>query len=210
MRDFPLKMQMRSQAGYLLQRDAYGGTAVRLRRSHCGGRRLLSRPGCGFSCPIVGEGASLRAFSEAFRFYDILQVLSGGQIEALPFSRAAEELLSKLPKGKRLVDAETLQTGAPQAEPALYRESNGLAPRVTARKLDENLTATLKGRARREGTTVQGALCAALVLAGRKTSSTWRITDSPRDVADQCAGTSRGGRVMRPLSRRRYGSFSAR
>jgi Phthiocerol/phthiodiolone dimycocerosyl transferase C-terminus len=49
-----------------------------------------------------------------------------------------------------------------------------LTPRATARKLDENLTATLKERARREGTTVQGALCAALVLAGRKTSSTWR------------------------------------
>jgi hypothetical protein len=40
--------------------------------------------------------------------------------------------------------------------------------------LDENLPATLKERARREGTTVQGALCAALVVAGRKTSSAWR------------------------------------
>ena len=45
---------------------------------------------------------------------------------------------------------------------------------TTARKLDENLTATLKERVRREETTVQGALCAALALAGRKTSSTWR------------------------------------
>lgn len=83
-------------------------------------------------------------------------------------------MLSKLPKGKEIVQAEASQAGAPQAEPPLYRERNGLGPRVNARKLDENLTATLKERARREGTTVHGALCAALVLAGRKTSSSWR------------------------------------
>jgi len=47
-----------------------------------------------------------------------------------------------LPKGEEIVQAS--QADAPQAEPALYREDNGLAPRVTARKLDENLTAALK------------------------------------------------------------------
>src|SRR5258707_13936564 len=82
---------------------------------------------------------------------DLLQVLSGGQIEALPFSSTAEELLSKLPKRQEIVQAS--QAGAPQAEPALYRKGDGLAPRAIARKLDENLTATLKARARREGTT---------------------------------------------------------
>jgi hypothetical protein len=83
-------------------------------------------------------------------------------------------LLSNLPKGEEIVQAEARQAGAPQAKPALYREGDGLTPRAIARKLDESLTAALKERARREGTTVQGALCAALVLAGRKTSSTWR------------------------------------
>src|SRR5205807_10512542 len=87
---------------------------------------------------------------------------------------SAEELLSKQSKGEEIVQAEASQADAPQAEPALYRKGNGLTPRVAARKLGENLTAALKERARREGTTVQGALCAALVLAGRKTSSTWR------------------------------------
>jgi NRPS condensation-like uncharacterized protein len=117
----------------------------------------------------IADGMAL-----VFLIRDLLQVLSGGQIETLSFSRAAEELLSKLPRGEEIVHAEASQTGAPEAEPASYRVGNGLAPRVTARKLDEDLTATLKERARREGTTVQGALCAALVLAGRKTSSTWR------------------------------------
>ena len=118
----------------------------------------------------IADGMAL-----VFLIRDLLQVLSGAQIEARSFSSSAEELLlSKLREGEKIIQAEASQAGAPQAEPALYREANGLAPRVTARKLDEHLTATLKERARREGTTVQGALCAALVLAGRKTSSAWR------------------------------------
>jgi hypothetical protein len=123
---------------------------------------------------MIAHHAIADGMALVFLIRDLLQVLSGGQIEALSFSSTAEELLSKLPKGEEIVQAEASQAGAPQAEPALYREGNGLTPRVTARKLDENLTAALKERARREGTTVQGALCAALVLAGRKTSSTWR------------------------------------
>jgi NRPS condensation-like uncharacterized protein len=117
----------------------------------------------------IADGMAL-----VFLIRDLLQVLSDGHLEALSFSSSAEELLSKLPKREEIVQAEASQAGAPQAEPALYREGNGLAPTVSARKLDENLTATLKERARREGTTVQGALCAALVLAGRKASGTWR------------------------------------
>ena len=118
---------------------------------------------------LIAHHAIADGMALVFLIRDLLQVLSGGQIEALSFNSSAEELLSTLPEGEEVV-----QVGAPQAEPALYREDDGLAPRATARKLDENLTATLKERARREETTVQGALCAALVLAGRKTSSTWR------------------------------------
>jgi hypothetical protein len=121
---------------------------------------------------MIAHHAIADGMALVFLIRDLLQVLSGGQIEALPFSSTAEELLSKLPKGEEIVQAS--QAGSPQAEPALYQEDNGLVPRLAARKLDENLTAALKERARREGTTVQGALCAALVLAGRKTSSTWR------------------------------------
>ncbi|HTF70695.1 MAG TPA: condensation domain-containing protein, partial [Edaphobacter sp.] len=113
---------------------------------------------------LIAHHAIADGMALVFLVRDLLQVLSGGQIEAVSFNSSAEELLSTLPEGEEVV-----QVGAPQAEPALYREDDGLTPRATARKLDENLTATLKERARREGTTVQGALCAALVLAGRKT-----------------------------------------
>jgi NRPS condensation-like uncharacterized protein len=123
---------------------------------------------------MIAHHAIADGMALVFLIRDLLQVLSGGQIEALSFSSTAEELLSKLPNAKKIVPVEASQAGAPQAEPAPYQEGNGSAPRATARKLDENLTATLRERARREGTTVQGALCAALVLAGRKTSSAWR------------------------------------
>jgi NRPS condensation-like uncharacterized protein len=122
---------------------------------------------------MVAHHAIADGMALVFLIRDLLQVLSGGHIEALSFSSSPEELLSKLPKREEIVQAVTSQAGAPQAEPALYRKGDDSAPRATTRKLDEHLTATLKERARREGTTVQGALCAALVLAGRKTSSTW-------------------------------------
>jgi NRPS condensation-like uncharacterized protein len=123
---------------------------------------------------IIAHHAIADGMALVFLIRDLLQVLSGEQIEVFSFSSSGEELLNKLPKSEEIVQAEASQAGAPAAEPALYREDDGLAPRATARKLDENLTAALRERARREGTTVQGALCAALVLAGRKTSSTWR------------------------------------
>jgi NRPS condensation-like uncharacterized protein len=107
---------------------------------------------------MVAHHAIADGMALVFLIRDLLQVLSGGQIEGLSFTNAAEELLRKLPKAEKVVEAEASQASALQAEPALYREDDGLAPRVTARKLDENLTAALKERARREGTTVQGAL----------------------------------------------------
>src|SRR3984885_14810058 len=73
----------------------------------------------------IADGMAL-----VFLIRDLLQVLSGGQIEALSFSSTAEELLNKLQKGEKIVPAEASQAGAPQAEPALYRENNGLAPRA--------------------------------------------------------------------------------
>ena len=123
---------------------------------------------------MIAHHAIADGMALVFLIRDLLQVLSGGQIEPLSFSGSADELLSKQPRGKEIVQSEASQAGAPQLEPALYREGSRLTPKAAARKLDENLTAALKERTRREGTTVQGALCAALVLAGRRTSSTWR------------------------------------
>jgi hypothetical protein len=83
---------------------------------------------------MIAHHAIADGMALVFLIRDLLQVLSGGQIEDLSFSSSAEELLNKLPKGETVVKAEASQAGSPQAEPALYREDDGLAPRTTARE----------------------------------------------------------------------------
>jgi NRPS condensation-like uncharacterized protein len=153
---------------------------------------------------MIAHHAIADGMALVFPIRDLLKVLSGRQIKALSFSNPAEELLSNLPRVGKIVQAEASQA-APQTKPALYRETDGSAPKVTARKLNKNLTTTLRERARSEGTTIQGALCAALVLAGRKTSSTWRKRSvrvmSPINVrahlgAGEACGLYLGGRII--------------
>src|ERR1700722_7310251 len=85
---------------------------------------------------MIAHHAIADGMALVFLIRDLLQVLSGGQIEALSFSSSAEELLSKLPRVEKIVQAEASQAGVPPVEPAVYREANGLAPRAIARKLD--------------------------------------------------------------------------
>src|ERR1700720_4492383 len=72
---------------------------------------------------MVAHHAIADGMALVFLIRDLLQVLSGGQIEPLSFNSSAEEFLSTLPEGEEVV-----QVGAPQAEPALYREDDGLTP----------------------------------------------------------------------------------
>jgi hypothetical protein len=80
---------------------------------------------------MVAHHAIADGMALVFLIRDLLQVLSGGQIETLAISSTAEELLGKLPMGEKIVQAEASHAGAPPAEPAPYREDNGLAPRVS-------------------------------------------------------------------------------
>jgi hypothetical protein len=68
---------------------------------------------------LVAHHAIADGMALVFMIRDLIQVLFGGQIEALPFSSAAEELLSKLPKGEEIFQAEASQAGAPHTEPDL-------------------------------------------------------------------------------------------
>jgi hypothetical protein len=73
---------------------------------------------------MIAHHAIADGMALVFLICDLLQVFSGGQIEALSFSSSAEELLSKLPKREEIAQAEASQADAPQAEPALYREGS--------------------------------------------------------------------------------------
>lgn len=64
------------------------------------------------------------------------------------------------------------QVGA--AMPAIYRSHDNARPTVKGLRLSPGLTSSIRDRARQEGTTVHGALCAALVLASREVFAAWR------------------------------------
>jgi hypothetical protein len=105
----------------------------------------------------IGDGLSM-AFAS-----DVLQALSGETLETLSPLASMEQLLR-----------------VPQTQPAkrVLETSSGpaegiSAPRVKGLRLSPELTSKLLGRSRQEETTLHGALCAALVLAGRQLFSNW-------------------------------------
>jgi hypothetical protein len=110
--------------------------------------------------------------SVAYIIRDILQTLAGEKLEALPPVPAEEQLVYKLQEAAPV----TLNLGAPeppqQGRPVTFRKSDSL-PTIEAVRLTPELTQMLVERAREQGTTVHGALCAALVLAGREKSPDW-------------------------------------
>jgi non-ribosomal peptide synthetase component F len=67
----------------------------------------------------------------------------------------------------------------PASTPSTYRPRDNARPSVKELRLPPSLTANLRDRARQEGTTVHGALCASLALAGRQVSADWRDIVSP-------------------------------
>ena len=68
------------------------------------------------------------------------------------------------------------QSEAQALDPAVYRPNDNARPTVEGLRLSPSLTSKIRDRARREGTTVHGALCAALLLAAREVFAEWRKT----------------------------------
>jgi len=110
--------------------------------------------------------------SVAYIIRDILQALGGERLEALPPMPAEEPLVYMSQQAP--ADAEILGAPEPpqQGRPVTFRMLDSW-PTVEAVRLTPELTHMLVERARNEGTTVHGALCAAIVLAGREASRDW-------------------------------------
>jgi hypothetical protein len=115
----------------------------------------------------IGDG-----LSAAFIIRDLLRTLAGERLEALD-PMAAQEPLVYL---SQQAPADPEDLGAPepppQGRPVTFRRLDSW-PTVDGVRLTPELTSMLVERARKEGTTVHGALCAALVLAGREASRDW-------------------------------------
>src|ERR1700720_2628615 len=70
--------------------------------------------------------------------------------------------------------ADGQQPEALPGNPGIYRPRDKARPQVRGLCLTPSLTASLRDRARQEATTVHGALCAALINAGRRVPLGWQ------------------------------------
>src|SRR5262245_5908822 len=113
----------------------------------------------------IADGLSL-----AYAIRDTLDALAGRFLRPLPWPPSQDDMLN-VPD--RLMDGQE-QDQAGVAMPAVYRPHDNARPTVKGLRLSSGLTSSIRDRARQEGTTVHGALCAALVLASREVFAAWR------------------------------------
>ena len=113
----------------------------------------------------IADGLSL-----AYAIRDTLDALAGRSLPPLPWLPSQDHMMnvSNIPVGSQEQD----QAGA--AMPAVYRPHDNARPTVKGLRLSPGLTSSIRNRARQKGTTVHGALCAALVLASREVFAAWR------------------------------------
>jgi hypothetical protein len=113
----------------------------------------------------IADGLSL-----AYAIRDTLDALAGRSLRPLPWLPSQDDMMN-VPDSR--ADGQE-QDQAEALTPAVYRRRDNARPRVKGLRLSAGLTSSVRDRARQEGTTVHGALCAALVLASRDVSAAWR------------------------------------
>jgi hypothetical protein len=113
----------------------------------------------------ISDGVSMTA-----ALVDLFNALTGRPIESHRVLPSMEESLG-VPRARL---NEVLEAPQDVGTPFVYRGRDLHPPRIETLRLDATLTSLLVARARIENTTVHGALCSAVVLAGRKLTQTWR------------------------------------
>jgi hypothetical protein len=113
----------------------------------------------------IADGLSL-----AYAIRDTLDALAGRSLPPLRWLPSQDDMMNV---SDGLMDGQE-QDQAGAAMPAIYRAHDNARPTVKGLRLSPGLTSSVRGRARQEGTTVHGALCAALVLASREVFAAWR------------------------------------
>jgi hypothetical protein len=105
---------------------------------------------------------------------DLLEALSGKPLEALPIPQPQEALCPPPTIQSTELGSEKRKAPAPPNTPGNLLKRDRSLLRVRGTRLSAELSDGLRERSRREGTTVHGALVAALVLAGRDIHREWR------------------------------------
>jgi hypothetical protein len=117
----------------------------------------------------IGDG-----MAASYVIRDVLAALAGEDLAPLPLSPSQEELalvaLDALAASETGDELQQEQAGAASS----YRPRDGVRPTVRGLGLPKTFTEKLRNRARREGTTVHGALLAALAIVGAGVSPRWR------------------------------------
>jgi hypothetical protein len=104
---------------------------------------------------------------------DLVRALSGEAIDRYPVLPSQEEALGVTqpsPPPTRLGISAAAQ---PPGPPVAIREGDTKPPAIESLRFDCDLTTVLAERARAERTTVHGAICSAVLQAGRKSSPAW-------------------------------------
>jgi hypothetical protein len=108
---------------------------------------------------------------------DLVRALAGEAINRYPVLRSQEEALGITGPSPAHFASEPAASEPAAAQPAgppsVFREGDTEPPAIESLCLNSDLTARLVDRARVEGTTVHGAICSAVLQAGRKGSRTW-------------------------------------
>jgi hypothetical protein len=105
---------------------------------------------------------------------DILEALSGKPLESLPVPQPQEDLCPPAIIESTELGSEEPEAPAPPSAPRTPLKRDRSLLRVRGLRLPAELSDRLRERSRREGTTVHGALTAALVFAGRDIHREWR------------------------------------
>jgi NRPS condensation-like uncharacterized protein len=117
----------------------------------------------------IADGLSL-----AFVLRDTVSALAGESLERLPPLASMEDLVRDKYGDFRVLDEAETSAEPPQSARAVFRTDDGSKPQIRKLQLSPALTADLVRRAKEEETTVHGALCAALTVAGRRSFTTWQ------------------------------------
>jgi Condensation domain len=123
---------------------------------------------------LVAHHSIADGLSVAYAIRDTLSAVSGGSLAPLPSLPSQEEILAARARPISLTSGAEQQQVAPAGRPGTYRALDNARPTVKSLRLPSTLTARLRDRARQEGTTVHGALSAAIVLAGRQVFADWQ------------------------------------
>jgi hypothetical protein len=105
---------------------------------------------------------------------DILEALSGRQLEPLPVPKAQEDLCPPPTDQSTEIGSEAPEAPAQPCAPGTLLKRDRSLLRVRGLRLSIELSDKLRDRSRREATTVHGALAAAFVSAGRNMHREWR------------------------------------